>query len=407
MQLLYTLFIWLYGVLIRLFSTRDPKAREWVRGRAEQNFTDGPFAEEGGDWVWFHAASLGEFEQGLPLMEKFRAGFPQYRILLTFFSPSGYTRQKDCPVADAVRYLPLDTPGRVKKFLNEVNPRAAVFIRYEFWFNYLREIKKRRIPVMVSPAIFRPGQIFFRPWGGWMRPFLRNLDVLQVQDERSFQLLRAIDVPAEVVGDSRIERVMEIAGGKEEIPWAAQMAAERPTVVVGSNWQEDDRHLIPVISRHPEWNWIIAPHEVEERNITRLMRALPSGAHRLSRGAPAGASLVVVDSIGLLSRLYRYARVAYVGGGFTDGIHSILEPAAFGCPVIFGPDHGSFAEAGVLIALGSAKSIKGDMELEAAFKAWMNVPAARERASGTTLEWMRTQAGASERMLRALEVMLS
>lgn len=402
---LYTFVIRLYGWFIHLAAWRSAKAKQWVVGRKGVRWQAEDFK---GEWVWFHAASLGEFEQGQPLIEKFRASHPGYRILVTFFSPSGYEHRKDYPHADAVRYLPLDLPSNVAQFLDAVQPKVAVFIKYEFWFNYLKALQQRGIPVLVTPAIFRPEQAFFSWKGAWMRPFLRSITRLQVQDSRSATLLKGIGVAAEVVGDSRVERVLHIVSSAEPISWVENFLGGKSCVVVGSNWKEDDALLAPLVAKHPEWKWIFAPHDVGPDNVARLKAQLPRGTVLLSenQNPESGCPAVVVDRIGLLNKLYRYARVAYVGGGFTDGIHSILEPAAYGVPVVFGPDYKSFAEAVDFVTLGCGISITNGDQLNKTLEHWMQNQAAHAGCQEKLNGWFARNQGAVVRMHQALSAML-
>jgi 3-deoxy-D-manno-octulosonic-acid transferase len=343
-----------YYFLILLASPFNTKARLWINGRKGLiRKISGHFTPDD-RVVWFHAASLGEFEQGRPLMEAIRNNQPDVKLLLTFFSPSGYEVRKNYPLADLVCYLPLDTQYLMKRFVNEVNPESLFIIKYEFWYNLFAVLKKRGVKIYLAAGIFRERQHFFRWWGKW---FLQNLNAISwffVQDEPTLKLLlKAGFSNVSVSGDTRFDRVKKIAA--EGLPLSLPHGFEygSPIVVAGSTWPADEEMITRVIPRFENVKWIIAPHQVDEYHVEQLMNRLP-GAVKLSEvnGSDCSARFLVIDSIGLLSSLYRVARVAYVGGGFGKGIHNLLEAAVYGCPVVFGPKHFIFREAHGLIHAG-------------------------------------------------------
>lgn len=318
--------------------------------------------DPGAEYVWFHASSLGEFEQGRPMIEKMRAEHPEYRILLTFFSPSGYLPAKNYQQADIVCYLPFDTRRSVRRFLDLVRPKMAFFIKYEFWLNYLLELKRRSIPVYSVSSIFRRGQVFFKPWGGSYRLALHCFDHLFVQNDESKALLKSVGVEkATVVGDTRFDRVAKILEQARQLPLVdAFLEDGRKVFVAGSSWGEDEAVYMPYFNAHRDWKLIIASHEVNEERVSAIVSQYEGACVRYSTATideARCADCLIVDCYGLLSSIYRYATVAYVGGGFGAGIHNVLEAAVYGVPVFFGPNNAKFQEAQSLKACGGGIEI--------------------------------------------------
>lgn len=348
---LYGLTIRLYVLLIRLVSPFNSKASKWIEGR--RNLTRKVTAELNNKekTIWFHAASLGEFEQGRPLIEKIKQTQPNKKIILTFFSPSGYEIRKNYEPADVVSYLPIDTPAKVKAFIDAVNPEALFIIKYEFWYNLLAELKKREIKVFLISSIFRPDQHFFKWYGKW---FLNNLKAITwffVQDNYSKELLNRNGYSnVSISGDTRFDRVTEIAKKTTNLTLIEHFSDNFPVIVAGSTWPEDEAILNEAIQHFNSVKWIIAPHNVDDIYINRLLKNLPAHAKRLSMTKDtSNLSILVIDSIGLLNKIYRHGHISYVGGGFGKGIHNLLEAAVYGCPVIFGPNNSRFKEARDLI----------------------------------------------------------
>jgi len=375
MNPLYNLGIHLYRGAASVAALRSPKVREMLRGQdaalALLAMSRHSVAPDGYD-LWIHAASLGEFEQGRPFIERYRRRFPDRKILLTFFSPSGYRVRRNYDKVDTVVYLPFDTPSRVTAFLHLAAPRMAVFVKYEFWGNYLQQLNTRGIPTYIISAIFRPSQRFFRPGGAVFRRMLRCFTKLYVQDERSRSLLAGIGISnVAVAGDTRFDRVTDILASAREVPVIQHFAQGSPfTLVVGSSWQPDEQIYIPWLKANPEVHAIIAPHEFDERRLRTLEQQLGPGARRLSSITGTDAltgdeRYIIVDCFGLLSSIYRYGSAAYIGGGFGTGIHNINEAAVYGIPVMFGPRHNKFKEASDLIACGGGFSISGSDEAHA------------------------------------------
>ena len=360
---MYTFGIYIYALFVRLAALfGHKKARKMVAGHREIFSTLKEKLDPGAEYVWFHASSLGEFEQGRPMIEKMRAEHPEYRILLTFFSPSGYLPAKNYQQADIVCYLPFDTRRSVRRFLDLVRPKMAFFIKYEFWLNYLLELKRRSIPVYSVSSIFRRGQVFFKPWGGSYRLALHCFDHLFVQNGESKALLKSVGVEkATVVGDTRFDRVAKILEQARQLPLVdAFLEDGRKVFVAGSSWGEDEAVYMPYFNAHRDWKLIIASHEVNEERVSAIVSQYEGACVRYSTATideARCADCLIVDCYGLLSSIYRYATVAYVGGGFGAGIHNVLEAAVYGVPVFFGPNNAKFQEAQSLKACGGGIEI--------------------------------------------------
>lgn len=361
MFLLYNSGIALYQAGIKLAAKWNEKAGLLSKG---QNSSFSILQEKiipGQKYVWFHASSLGEFEQGRPLIEELKRRSPEHKVVLTFFSPSGYEVRKNYAGADVVLYLPMDTPGNVCRFLDIVKPEKAVFIKYEFWANYLTELKKRGIPTYLVSAIFRPQQAFFKWYGGWYRSLLSAFTHLYVQDKPSDELLKSIGVTnVTVAGDTRFDRVAEIAAQAKELPVVEAFAKGRKVLVAGSSWPFDEDILFDYFNSHEDLFLIVAPHVTSESHIEDICRKLKRPFARYTKTDEqnaAQADCLIIDCIGLLSSIYRYGQIAYIGGGFGVGIHNVLEAAVYGVPVIFGPNYHKFREACGLIEAGGGFSI--------------------------------------------------
>ena len=377
---LYNAGIHLYRAAARIAAMRSRKVATMIGGqretlerlRAERK----RIAPEGYD-LWVHAASLGEFEQGRPLMERFRREHPEARILLSFFSPSGYEVRKNYPVADTIVYLPFDTPSAARAFIEAAAPKCAVFVKYEFWGNYITRLRKLGIPVYIISAIFRPGQIFFRPWGGDFRRILRSYDRLFVQDDNSGRLLHGIGIDnVTVAGDTRFDRVTDIMAARKELPEVEAFCEGSPfTLVIGSSWQPDEDVYIDWLHAHPEVKTI---------------------------SDPAPVRYLIVDSFGLLSSLYRFADVAIIGGGFGAGIHNLNEAAVYGIPVLFGPRHGKFKEASDLIAKGGGFEMADAPSGRAILDSLLADKEMRSRAGQAAGDYIRASIGATDKIYNAI-----
>ena len=364
MDPIYNLGVATYRNIVRLGAAfRKPKAKLMLRGQRRCFRTLQRKLDPSGGYIWIHASSLGEFEQGRPLIEMIKREQPDARILLTFFSPSGYEVRKNFSKVDTVVYLPFDLPGNVKQFLDLVQPSLAIFVKYEFWGNYLNALKRRGVPTYIISSIFRPKQIFFRPWGGIFRKMLKCFDTIFVQNEESRELLAGIGFKDNVIiaGDTRFDRVADVKAAAREFPLVAKFVEKAPfTLVMGSSWPPDEDIVIPYFNAHREMKLIIAPHEFDRHRLHTLMSKLSRPARFYSEATQQNiesADCLIIDSFGLLSSLYRYGQAAYIGGGFGAGIHNINEAAVYNIPVIFGPKYQKFQEAFDLIALDGAMSI--------------------------------------------------
>lgn len=405
---MYSLGIYLYALLVRLVAALGHrKARAMVRGQRDTWRILREKIDPTARYVWFHAASLGEFEQGLPLIERIRHEQPSRKILLTFFSPSGYEVRKDYKGADVVCYLPFDSPTAARRFIKWARPEMAFFIKYEFWRNYIDVLSKKSIPIYSVSSIFRPGQIFFRWYGRKYARCLRRITHFFVQNERSVELLRTIGVQDNVtiVGDTRFDRVIDIRNNARPLPLVEQFTRAKEdsnaapfVLVAGSSWQPDEDILLDYVNRHPDLRLVIAPHVVNDAHIQEIEQKLTTPALRYSQATLENVDdyrVLIIDGYGLLSSIYRYATVAYVGGGFGVGIHNVPEAAVYGIPVIIGPNHQRFAEAVALIANGGCKSIKNAEDFSVIMDDFLENPAHITQAGSAAGDYIHQNAGAT------------
>lgn len=405
---MYSLGIYLYALLVRLVAALGHrKARAMVHGQRNTWRILREKIDPTARYVWFHAASLGEFEQGLPLIERLRREQPSRKILLTFFSPSGYEVRKDYKGADVVCYLPFDSPTAARRFIKWARPEMAFFIKYEFWRNYIDVLSKKSIPVYSVSSIFRPGQIFFRWYGRKYARCLRRITHFFVQNERSVELLRTIGVQDNVtiVGDTRFDRVIDIRNNTRPLPLVEQFTRAKEdsnaapfVLVAGSSWQPDEDILLDYVNRHPDLRLVIAPHVVNDAHIQEIEQKLTTPALRYSQATLENVDdyrVLIIDGYGLLSSIYRYATVAYVGGGFGVGIHNVPEAAVYGTPVIIGPNHHRFAEAMALIANGGCKSIENAEDFSAIMDDFLENPAHITQAGSAAGRYINQNAGAT------------
>lgn len=396
----YDFAIHLYSLGVKIASLRHEKARKIIDGQAvTMQRLKKELSPEGG-YIWIHAASLGEFEQGRPLIEMIRRNHPDAKILLTFFSPSGYEVLHNFPLVDAVVYLPFDTKKNVRQFLDTVKPRMAIFVKYEFWGNYLNELKLRGIPTYIISAIFRKSQPFFKPWGGEFRKMLTYFTHIYVQDEGSRELLAGIGIKnVTVAGDTRFDRVTDIMESCVEIPQAAALTRDASlTIVAGSTWPPDESNLLPCFNAHPGMKLIIAPHEVNEERIAAIESQLNRPSCRLSTATPEEAAkcdCIIVDCYGKLSSAYRYGNIAYIGGGFGVGIHNLNEAAVYDIPVIFGPHYHKFKEARDLIKCKGGFSFSNKEEFDAIIEPIVNDKKLREQYGKNAGNYVKENLGAT------------
>lgn len=396
----YDFAIHLYSLGVKIASLRHEKARKIIDGQAvTMQRLKKELSPEGG-YIWIHAASLGEFEQGRPLIEMIRRNHPDAKILLTFFSPSGYEVRHNFPLVDAVVYLPFDTKKNVRQFLDTVKPRMAIFVKYEFWGNYLNELKLRGIPTYIISAIFRKSQPFFKPWGGEFRKMLTYFTHIYVQDEGSRELLAGIGIKnVTVAGDTRFDRVTDIMESCVEIPQAAALTRDASlTIVAGSTWPPDESYLLPCFNAHPGMKLIIAPHEVNEERIAAIESQLNRPSCRLSTATPEEAAkcdCIIVDCYGKLSSAYRYGNIAYIGGGFGVGIHNLNEAAVYDIPVIFGPHYHKFKEARDLIKCKGGFSFSNKEEFDDIIEPIVNDKKLREQYGKNAGNYIKENLGAT------------
>lgn len=394
MIFLYNIGIFLYGLMVRLIATFNPKAKQFVEGRKHIFKQIAECISNADKHIWFHFASLGEFEQGRPVLEKIKAEYPGKKIVVTFFSPSGYEVRKNYALATGVFYLPLDTRSNAERFIHAINPELAIFTKYEFWHHYFTALADRDIPLFLISGIFRPDQIFFKFYGGFNRNILRQVNWFFVQNQESVDLLKSLDITqVSIAGDTRFDRVAENAAKPAALPLVQAFAEGSKVFIAGSTWPADESMIKTLDAEIPDWKIILAPHEIAADHLKQIERLFPT-AIRYSNlnGENARASrILLIDNIGMLSSLYQYARVAYIGGGFGVGIHNTLEAAAFGLPMIFGPNYRKFQEAHDLLKLGAAKSIEDEQSLITAFQLLKN----NQKAAQLAQEYVAQQKGAT------------
>ena len=405
---MYTFAIYLYIIFVKLVALfGHKKAKQMLQGHKEVFALLKERAVPGTRYVWFHASSLGEFEQGRPMIEKLRAEHPEYRVVLTFFSPSGYNTAKNYQQADIVCYLPFDTKRNARRFLDILKPEMAFFIKYEFWLNYLVGLKKRNVPVYSVSSIFRKEQIFFKPWGGRYRLALHCFDRLFVQNEKSRELLKMLNVEnVSVVGDTRFDRVAKILEQARQLPLVeAFVEGSRKVFIAGSSWGGDEAIYMPYFNNHKEWKLIIASHEVNEERIKAIIGQYAGKCVLYTRATMEEvrmADCLIIDCFGLLSSIYRYGDVAYVGGGFGVGIHNVLEAAVYGVPVFFGPNNRKFQEAQALKACGGGIEISSAFEFGQKMDTFMASEAVLEAAGKAAGEYVSENSGATARIFKEL-----
>ncbi|RKD92591.1 3-deoxy-D-manno-octulosonic acid transferase [Mangrovibacterium diazotrophicum] len=405
MNALYQLGIYFYRLAAAVASLFNEKARYFHRGQKQvfgylkQNFPV--------DFkvVWVHCASLGEFEQGRPLIEAIKKQHPQYKILLTFFSPSGYEIRKNYDQADFVCYLPVDTTGNVRRFLDLVNPQMAFFVKYEFWKNYMEELSSRNIPLFLVSAIFRPEQLFFKSGAraNWYRNVLKSVAHFFVQNKQSAELLSKFGFTNyTITGDTRFDRVAEIAANRKDLPIVEQFKGDSQLLVVGSSWQPDEELLVAYLEQNPNVKMVFAPHEVKETNVKRLIGLVPVQSVRYTQAEKtdlATARVLIVDCIGVLSSIYRYADVAYIGGGFGVGIHNTLEAAIYNVPVLFGPIYLRFQEAVELVRRGLAFPVQTSPEVCGKLDELFGQPQTLVQIAEGCRQFMDENVGATQQIL--------
>ena len=401
---MYNLGIYLYLIGVAIVSRFSDKVRKMWRGERDAIRVLKEKVDPQAQYVWFHAASLGEFEQGRPLMEQLRKEHPEYKILLTFFSPSGYEVRKNYEGADIICYLPLDTITNARRFLRTIRPVMAFFIKYEFWYNYLHILKHRRVPVYSVSSIFRPDQIFFKWYGRQYAHVLKCFTHFYVQNQVSKDLLAKIGIKdVSIVGDTRFDRVLQIKEAAKQLPVVEAFVNGHKTFVAGSSWQPDEDIFIPYLNSHSDWKVIIAPHVIGEDHLQQIMSKLEG--RKVVRYSMAeesqlqDATVLIIDCFGLLSSIYHYGDVAYVGGGFGVGIHNTLEAAVWDIPVIFGPNNQRFQEAQGLKACGGGFEIKDAADFESVMQRFISSDEAIAEAGKKAGAYVKQMTGATRKIL--------
>lgn len=399
----YNIFCWLYRSAIRIAALWNPKARLWVKGRQDwYNAIRPQFDNNQGPWIWMHCASLGEFEQGRPVLEALRSQYPGYRILLTFFSPSGYEVRKDYKGADLVTYLPMDNKISAVKFINLVNPSLVLWVKYEYWYYYLTGLRKKQVPVLLISGIFRKDQPFFKWYGRLHQYILESFSQMFVQNEASRELLNGIGFKQVTVnGDTRFDRVAEIAAQFQPLPAIEAFCGNHPVIVAGSTWDADEEELDHYANTHPEIRFIIAPHEIEAphlQDIEKLFKhTVRYSEWSKTLQADPSVNTLIIDNIGMLSKLYHYATITYIGGGFgKEGVHNVLEAAVYGKPVVFGPVYDKFIEADELVETGGGISIETALELEEVFNELLQDEREYKKAASAAAQYVASKTGATE-----------
>jgi len=410
-MIFYLLGINVYFLLMKFAALFNSKAKLWVDGRKgllkrikqEVNLNE--------QLAWFHCASLGEFEQGRPVIEEFKERYKDFKIVLTFFSPSGYEIRKNYEYADYIYYLPLDTPQNAKQFLNAINPSSVFFVKYEFWPFLIREIGKREIPLYLISGIFRKDQRFFKWYGSQGRKTLKSFKHFFVQNTESKELLESINLDSITIsGDTRFDRVFSIAQNAKKIPVIEKYINGKTTLVAGSTWKPDEEILIHYFNENPaKFKLIIAPHEIHSENINRIINSFNSDLTILlfsesNENNVLDADVLIINCIGLLSSLYKYASIAYIGGGFGKGIHNTLEAATFGLPIIFGPNYLKFQEAVDLVNQQSAYSITSFVEFEQNLNTLLESNTLLKQKGELSAKYVNQKCGATNSILNSTDI---
>jgi len=418
LNLLYNFLIHAYSFTISIIVPFNSKAKFWVEGRKNifERLGSTSLTNRGStSLVWFHCASLGEFEQGRPVIEAFRVKYPAYKILVTFFSPSGYEIRKNYTGADFIFYLPADTPQNAKKFIEIVKPSIVFFVKYEFWRNYLTELEKQHIPVISFSAIFRPNQLFFKSYGGFYREILTKFKHVLVQNQESFDLLKSIDIQQiTLAGDTRFDRVKQIVDAKKDIPIAERFKANRQILMVGSAWQTDMEVLIPLMNllkNDSNLTFVIAPHELHREEINAWQKQIESKSICFSEVKTdtklIDYQVLIINNIGMLSSLYQYADFAFIGGSFGKGLHNILEAATFGMPILFGNKaYHKFQEAVDLVKQGGAYAIESTDDLGEILNDLRSNEVKKKKADKISQNYVLQNIGATEKVMQIVESIL-
>ncbi|HNV95412.1 MAG TPA: glycosyltransferase N-terminal domain-containing protein [Bacteroidales bacterium] len=407
MLLFYRIGLWIYAGIIHIVSLFNNKALLWIRGRKNiwKRIADIKLNSEE-KVIWMHVSSLGEFEQGRPLIEELKKQNQNVQIVLTFFSPSGYEIRKNYSNANAVFYLPIDSPRNARKWYDLIKPDYVIFVKYDFWYYYIREAHLRNIPIILISAVFKPYQIFFKWYGRFYRKMLGFFNFIFVQDANSAIELKKININAEVAGDTRCDRVIQIAQNPLPLNEVKAFIQNRFTIVVGSMWNEDMQVLKDTINSSGEdIVWIIASHNIEDSYISLLEKQITKPALRYSQlqdSKDKQFQVLFIDNIGKLSSLYQFAKIAYIGGGFGKGIHNILEPAVYGVPVVFGPKYHKFNEAVEMVSCNAAFCVKNQQEAKSIFEVLIHNELKRNAAATSAYNYIKSKAGATALIIQKI-----
>lgn len=411
MKLLYNGLFLLIQWILPLFGLFSDKMKRFTQGRRHIFDDLKPLNRNGSPCIWMHCASLGEFEQGRPVLEALKSLYPDKKILLTFFSPSGYEVQKEYAGADVITYMPLDNRRQCQKFIKAANPQMAVFVKYEFWPNMLDELRSNHIPTFLISGIFRSDQPFFHWYGRWMIPSLQAFTHFFLQDQRSIELLATLDFNnVTLSGDTRFDRVATIKEQHNAIKLIDELAADKKVFVAGSTWPSDEEALIQFINRHEDSNfvYILAPHYIDQERISRLMQRINKPSSRYSDSVlDTNSQVLILDTIGILTKVYSYADIAYVGGAFDkEGVHNVLEPAVFGVPIVIGPIYDKFIEAVELVEKGGCQVVDTPEALVKQLLELCSDDAEQKKMGDLCSQYLKEKTGATKMIIDRIEQIL-
>jgi len=406
MKVLYNLGIYIFYALSHLIAPFNSKVKLWIDGLKGGQRKISEKIKPGDRSMWIHCASLGEFEQGRPVIEAIKKEMPEIKIVLTFFSPSGYEIRKNYQQADCISYLPADTPGNAAEFIGLLKPEFVIFVKYEFWNNYISALYKNSIPLYLVSAIFRPGQHFFKWCGSFFRAILMKFEKIYVQDQGSLDLLSLNGIKnAVLAGDTRFDRVIQLTGSARDIPQIEKFRGKEKLFLAGSSWGPDEEIIAQYINNSPEkMKWIFAPHEIDKPHIDRLEKLFKVSSVKFSEfsDASAGARVLIIDNIGMLSSAYKYAYIAAIGGGFGKGIHNILEPSCWGIPVMFGPGYEKFMEAVDLIKEKGAMTFDSYKEFSDILDKWLTDELFYLKSAKTAGDYVKKNTGATNIIIKEI-----